>query len=114
MTTLLSTKLQEVAAASNINLSVSQILSFNVGVEFGQIIVLLILYPILSLLRGDYFNLVSKVTNWSLIVLGFALLIMQLNGFFHDLSHDNHIDEIHHEDHHHHDHDQDQDHHHHH
>ena len=84
-------------------------LSFNVGVEFGQIIVLLILYPILSLLRGDYFNLISKVTNWSLIVLGFALLVMQLNGFFHDISHDNHIDEIHHEDHHH-----DQDHHHHH
>ena len=105
----LSTKLQEVALASNINLSVAQILSFNVGVEFGQIIVLLILYPILSLIRGDYFNLVSKVTNWSLIVLGFALLIMQLNGFFHDISHDNHIDEIHHEDHHH-----DQDHHHHH
>ena len=38
----LSTKLQEVAVASDINLSVSQILSFNVGVEFGQIIVLLI------------------------------------------------------------------------
>ena len=97
----LSTKLQEVAVASDINLSLSQILSFNVGVEFGQIIVLLILYPILSLLRGYYFNLISKVTNWSLIVLGFVLLVMQLNGFFHDISHDNHIDEIHHKDHHH-------------
>ena len=90
----LSTKLQEVAVASNINLSVSQILSFNVGVEFGQIIVLLILYPILSLLRGDYFNLISKVTNWTLIFLGFALLIMQLNGFFHDISHNDEL-EIH-------------------
>ena len=90
----LSTKLQEVAVASNINLSVSQILSFNVGVEFGQIIVLLILYPILSLLRGDYFNLISKVTNWTLIFLGFALLIMQLNGFFHDMSHNDEL-EIH-------------------
>tara|TARA_B100000674_G_scaffold474481_1_gene466472 strand:+ start:396 stop:1139 length:744 start_codon:yes stop_codon:yes gene_type:complete len=90
----LSTKLQEVAVASNINLSVSQILSFNVGVEFGQIIVLLILYPILSLLRGDYFNLISKATNWALIFLGFALLIMQLNGFFHDMSHNDEL-EIH-------------------
>tara|TARA_Y100000589_G_C27076527_1_gene597729 strand:- start:201 stop:944 length:744 start_codon:yes stop_codon:yes gene_type:complete len=90
----LSTKLQEVAVASNINLSVSQILSFNVGVEFGQIIVLLILYPILSLLRGDYFNLISKATNWALIFLGFALLIMQLNGFFHDISHNDEL-EIH-------------------
>ena len=90
----LSTKLQEVAVASNINLSVSQILSFNVGVEFGQIIVLLILYPILSLLRGDYFNLISKITNWTLIFLGFVLLIMQLNGFFHDISHNDDL-EIH-------------------
>ena len=90
----LSTKLQEVAVASNINLSVSQILSFNVGVEFGQIIVLLMLYPILSLLRGDYFNLISKITNWTLIFLGFALLLMQLNGFFYDISHDDEL-EIH-------------------
>ena len=90
----LSTKLQEVAVASNINLSVSQILSFNVGVEFGQIIVFLMLYPILSLLRGDYFNLISKITNWTLIFLGFALLLMQLNGFFYDISHDDEL-EIH-------------------
>ena len=73
----LSTKLQEVALASNINLTISQILSFNVGVEFGQIIVLVIMYPILKMLRGNYFNFISKVTNWSLIVLGFLLLVMQ-------------------------------------
>ena len=106
----LSTKLQEVALASNINLTISQILSFNVGVEFGQIIVLVIMYPILKMLRGNYFNFISKVTNWSLIVLGFLLLVMQLNGYFHDILHENHSIEI---DSHDHNHSHDHDHHHH-
>ena len=98
----LSTKLQEVALASNINLTISQILSFNVGVEFGQIIVLVIMYPILKMLRGDYFNLISKISNWSLIILGILLLVMQLNGFFHDVLHEDHPPETHHHNHHHH------------
>ena len=38
----LSTKLQEVAVMSKISLTLMQILSFNVGVEFGQILVLVI------------------------------------------------------------------------
>ena len=98
----LSTKLQEVALASNINLTISQILSFNVGVEFGQIIVLVIMYPILKMLRGDYFNLISKISNWLLIILGILLLVMQLNGFFHDVLHEDHPPETHHHNHHHH------------
>tara|TARA_A100001011_G_scaffold113484_1_gene120119 strand:- start:92 stop:817 length:726 start_codon:yes stop_codon:yes gene_type:complete len=98
----LSTKLQEVALASNINLTISQILSFNVGVEFGQIIVLVIMYPILKMLRGDYFNLISKISNWSLIILGILLLVMQLNGFFYDVLHEDHPPETHHHNHHHH------------
>ena len=60
----LSTKLQEVALISNIELSLSQILSFNVGVELGQIIVLIIIFPLLSLLRGKFFVLISKSTNF--------------------------------------------------
>ena len=44
----LSTKLQEVASVSDINLTLSQILSFNVGVELGQIIVLIIAFPLLG------------------------------------------------------------------
>ena len=41
----LSTKLQEMATT---DLSLSQILSFNVGVELGQITALLIIFPLLS------------------------------------------------------------------
>ena len=83
----LSTKLQEVAVESNIDLSISQILSFNVGVELGQIIVLIILFPLLSLIRGNYFKKISQITNWGLVVSGSFLLIYQLNHFFNDDSH---------------------------
>ena len=89
----LSTKLQEVAVGSNINLSLFQILSFNVGVEFGQIIVLLIIFPLLLMLRGKFFNRISKSSNWGLIIAGIFLLIYQLNGFFR--SEDHHNDETH-------------------
>ena len=47
----LSTKLQEVAAATSIHLSLSQILCFNLGVEVGQIAVLIIVFPLLSMVR---------------------------------------------------------------
>jgi len=77
----LSTKLQEVAVATSIDLSLSQILSFNVGVEFGQIAVLIILFPLLSLLRGKYFD---KISNGILVVAGIFLLVYQLNGYFTD------------------------------
>tara|TARA_E500000331_G_scaffold354462_2_gene407517 strand:+ start:783 stop:1505 length:723 start_codon:yes stop_codon:yes gene_type:complete len=87
----LSTKLQEVASASSIDLNLSQILSFNVGVELGQIIVLLIVFPILSMFRGNYFNKISLFSNYGLIVAGTVLLILQLNSYFG--SHDHH-DEI--------------------
>ena len=83
----LSTKLQEVAVDSNIDLSISQILSFNVGVELGQIIVLIILFPLLSLIRGNYFKKISQIINWGLVLAGSFLLIYQLNHFFNDDAH---------------------------
>ena len=83
----LSTKLQEIAVLNDINLSLAQILSFNMGVELGQIIVLLIVFPILSMLRGDSFNKISKVSNWGLVIAGTCLLVFQLNGYFTESSH---------------------------
>jgi hypothetical protein len=78
----LSTKLQEVAVESNISLSISQILSFNIGVEFGQIAVLLIVFPLLLMFRGKFFDRISIASNWGLLIAGLFLLIYQLNGFF--------------------------------
>ena len=83
----LSTKLQEIAAEHDINLSLSQILSFNIGVELGQIVVLLIIFPLLSMLRGKFFDKISKLCNWGLIIAGVFLLCYQLNSFFADDTH---------------------------
>ena len=79
----LSTRLQEVS-----NLSLSQILSFNVGVEFGQIAVLAIVFLLLSIIRGKIFNKISRISNWILVVSGVFLLVYQLNGYFTDHSHE--------------------------
>jgi len=84
----LSTKLQEIAAEHSINLSLPQILSFNVGVELGQIAVLLLIYPLLKMLRGRFFDKISRFSNWGLVVAGIFLLVFQLNSFFTD--HDHH------------------------
>ena len=83
----LSTKLQEVSVASDINLSLFKILSFNVGVEFGQIAVLIIVFPLLSMIRGKSFDKISKFSNWILVVAGIFLLVYQLNGYFTDHTH---------------------------
>jgi len=83
----LSTKLQEVSVASDINLSLFQILSFNIGVEFGQIAVLIIVFLLLSMIRGRFFDKVSRFSNWILVVAGILLLVYQLNGYFSDHTH---------------------------
>ena len=88
----LSTKLQEIAT----ELSLSQILSFNIGVEAGQIAALSIIFPLLDLMQGKFFNIISKLSNWGLIIAGIFLLIFQLNNFFTatpDSHHDDHHDE---------------------
>jgi len=102
----LSTKLQEVALVSDINLTLSQILSFNVGVELGQIIVLIIAFPLLSILRGKIFKKLSLILNWGLVFAGLLLLTYQLNNYFMSTNHHNHEAEkhIHHDEHHHHNH----------
>ncbi len=87
----LSTKLQEIAMEHGINLSLSQILSFNVGVELGQIAVLLIVFPVLSMFRGKFFNIISKSSNWMLVVAGIFLLFYQLDGYFTDHEHHHEI-----------------------
>jgi len=99
----LSTKLQEIAIEHDIALSLTQILSFNVGVELGQVTVLLIIFPFLSIVRGKFFDKVSKFSNWGLIIAGVFLLIYQLNGYFTIHEHHHHIEpKVDLKDHHHH------------
>lgn len=75
----LSTRLQQIDLGHEHLLS--KILSFNGGVEIGQIIALSIAFPLLILLRKWGLN-ISKVTNWILMIAGSLLLIFQLNGYF--------------------------------
>ena len=76
----LSTRLQQINLGDN-NLIYS-ILSFNVGVELGQIVALAIVFPLLILIRAKSFDKISKLSNYGLIIAGIFLLIYQLNGFF--------------------------------
>jgi len=55
----LSTRLQQINLGDN-NLIYS-ILSFNVGVELGQIAALAIVYPLLLSIRGKYFEKIYKM-----------------------------------------------------
>ena len=75
----LSTRLQQINLGDS-NLIYS-ILSFNVGVELGQIVALAIVFPLLILIRGKSFDKISKLSNYGLIIAGIFLLIYQLNGF---------------------------------
>ena len=76
----LSTRLQQISLGDN-NLIYS-ILSFNLGVELGQIAALSIVFPLLLVMRGRFFEKISILSNWGLIIIGGLLLIFQLNCFF--------------------------------
>ena len=82
----LSTRLQQLHL--NEDSLLLSILSFNLGVEFGQIAALLVAYPIILMLRGDSFKRLSMLVNWGLIVSGIFLLGYQLNGYFTDTHHE--------------------------
>ena len=81
----LSTRLQQIHLENNG--LIQSIISFNLGVELGQIGALAIVFPILLTIRGSSFDKISKLSNGGLIVAGFCLLIYQLNGFFTDNEH---------------------------
>ncbi len=76
----LSTRLQQIALGNEH--VILKIVSFNVGVEIGQIAVLAIIYPGILFLRRDSFGTVSKMTNSILIIAGAGLFCYQINGYF--------------------------------
>lgn len=95
----LSTRLQQLPLGEKGVGMLLRIISFNVGVELGQIIALTIMLILLSQIRKtDVFKRFSKVANDGLILAGFMLLLMQLHGYLHssnpdefDFSEDNHL-----------------------
>ncbi len=78
----LSTRLQQLPLGESG--LVLKILSFNLGVEIGQIIALSIMWVLLSGWRKtDSFKKFSKAANVILLFAGGLLLLMQLHGFQH-------------------------------
>lgn len=95
----LSTRLQQLPLGEKESQMLGRIISFNIGVELGQILALTIMLLILTNIRKtEFFKRFSKVANDGLILAGFMLLLMQLHGYLHNsnpdefgFSEDNHI-----------------------
>ncbi|MAJ45069.1 MAG: hypothetical protein CMF96_10050 [Candidatus Marinimicrobia bacterium] len=81
----LSTRLQQLALDES-NLLMS-ILSFNLGVELGQIGALAIAYPLILLTRGMFMDVISKIANWGLVIAGMYLVFFQLDNYFSQHNH---------------------------
>jgi len=64
---------------------VARILSFNAGVELGQVAALLVMVGMLALWRHrPSFALFSQLANKSLVAVGVLLLLFQLHGYVHN------------------------------
>tara|TARA_Y100000782_G_scaffold4962_1_gene5963 strand:- start:213184 stop:213960 length:777 start_codon:yes stop_codon:yes gene_type:complete len=80
----LSTRLQQLPLGEKGSEMLVRIISFNVGVEFGQIFALAIMLLIITQLRKHHmFQRLSRVFNGAIMVAGFMLLLMQLHGYLH-------------------------------
>ncbi len=80
----LSTRLQQLPLGDGDFDMLMRIISFNVGVELGQILALIGMLILLNILRKLHaFERISKLANFFLIFLGFMLLLMQLHGYMH-------------------------------
>jgi len=95
----LSTRLQQLPLGDKGGEMLMRIISFNIGVEFGQIAGLAIMLLIITQMRKHHmFQRLSRVFNDGIMLAGFMLLLMQLHGFLHTsnpdefgFSEDNHI-----------------------
>ncbi len=83
----LSTRLQQLPLGDDPLAMLWRILSFNVGVELGQIAALAVMVALLALWRHrPSFQRFSYVANLGLFYAGAYLLFMQLHGFQHDVA----------------------------
>jgi len=80
----LSTRLQQLPLGEKGGAMLLRIISFNVGVELGQIAGLLVMLIIIKELRKLHlFERLSRVLNNGLILAGFILMLMQIHGYLH-------------------------------
>ena len=80
----LSTRLQQLPLGEKSGRLLWKIISFNIGVELGQVVALLIMLLLLSAWRKtESFRKFSVASNVGLIFIGMLLLLMQLHGYIH-------------------------------
>jgi hypothetical protein len=85
----LSTRLQQLPLGDDKTAMLMRILSFNVGVEVGQIAALMVMLALLAAWRHrPSFKRFSYAANLALIFAGVYLLFTQLHGYQHDTSPD--------------------------
>jgi hypothetical protein len=85
----LSTRLQQLPLGDDSTGMLLRILSFNLGVEIGQIAALTVMVGLLALWRHrPSFKRFSVAANLGLIYAGVYLLFMQLHGYQHDANPD--------------------------
>ena len=81
----LSTRLQQLPLGDDG--LILRILSFNVGVEVGQILALLVMVTLISVWRRTQaFDRFSTFSNRGLVVAGLLLFLMQIHGFGHSIN----------------------------
>ena len=85
----LSTRLQAFEIGSENVLG--KILSFNIGVELGQILALIpIVFIISNWKKYKSYKAFYKIANWFLIIVGVALMAYQIHGYFNPHDHHSH------------------------
>ena len=85
----LSTRLQQLPLGDDATAMLLRILSFNVGVELGQIAALALMVALLAAWRQrPSCARFSTLANLGLVFAGIGLLLMQLHGYQHDVAPD--------------------------
>ena len=81
----LSTRLQQLPLGDDNTSILLRILSFNLGVEIGQLAALTVMVGLLAFWRHrPSFKRFSLAANLALVYAGVLLLLMQLHGYLHD------------------------------
>lgn len=81
----LSTRLQELPLSEDSLLL--NIISFNVGIELGQISALVLMLLLIATWRkSHFFQTFSVITNYGLIIMGALLFLMQMHGYEHTIN----------------------------
>lgn len=87
----LSARLQQLPLPHDTSSLLANIISFNVGVELGQITALIFMLLFLEWARKlSSFHLFSKLSNAGLILAGALLFLMQMHGYQHEKYPDDH------------------------